>query len=280
MGQGEDQERFEDYLELEQFIEELQAGRVAHPPKDLTPEQARIYRMAALFRSASPEDVTPRPEFVADLQARLEQEMQQHKKRRFPFIRKQQPRLPRMSRRALLTGGIAAAATVAASATLGAGIDHIIEEQKIAAFSGPPNTWMPLVPPDAAAVLYPVTTLAELGDKVVRFETSTAVGYLIRNDGDNIPDAGDPKTHPVIAVSAACTHMGCLVQWNNGDQKFHCPCHGGVFTEYGHIDNSSAPIPYFAPLPRYDVVIDPDGTIKVRIPAPPADTTATDTASS
>src|SRR5438552_16715995 len=74
---GEDQERFEDYLELEQYIEQLQAGRVAHPPAELTPSQANVYRMAALFRSASPEASEPRPEFAAELQARLEQELQE-----------------------------------------------------------------------------------------------------------------------------------------------------------------------------------------------------------
>src|SRR5438128_12012948 len=68
---GDDQERFEDYLELERYIEELQAGHVAHPPKDLTPSQAKIYRMAALFRSVSPEAAEPRPEFVEQLKARL-----------------------------------------------------------------------------------------------------------------------------------------------------------------------------------------------------------------
>ncbi len=53
---GEDQERFEDYLELEHYIEELQVGRTAHPPSELTPTRARIYRMVALFRSASTEE--------------------------------------------------------------------------------------------------------------------------------------------------------------------------------------------------------------------------------
>lgn len=273
MGQGEDQERFEDYLELEQFIEELQAGHVAHPPKDLTPDQARIYRMAALFRSASPEEVTPRPDFVASLQVKLEQELQQPNKRRFPFIRKPPQRLARVSRRALLAGGAAAAAAMAASMAVGAGIDHNVEEQKLAALQNQITNWPPLVPLDVPAIWHPVTTLAEMGDNVVRFETSTAVGYLIRNDGDADANAGDPKLHPVVAVSAACTHMGCIVQWNKGDNKFHCPCHGGVFTEYGGIDNSSAPIPYFTPLPRYDVKVDPDGTISVRIPAPPATAT-------
>ena len=40
--QDKDQERFEDYLELEHFIEELQAGHTAHPPTELTPDKARI----------------------------------------------------------------------------------------------------------------------------------------------------------------------------------------------------------------------------------------------
>src|SRR5947209_20608733 len=86
---GEDQERFEDYLELEHYIEELQAGRVAHPPAELTPSQASIYRMAALFRSAIPEVSEPRPEFAAELQARLEQELQEPPKRKLlPFLPK------------------------------------------------------------------------------------------------------------------------------------------------------------------------------------------------
>ena len=79
---GEDQERFEDYLELEHYIEELHVGHTAHPPSELTPTQARIYRMVALFHSASTEEGQPRPEFAAELQARLEQELQQPAKPR------------------------------------------------------------------------------------------------------------------------------------------------------------------------------------------------------
>ncbi len=77
---GEDQERFEDYLELEHYMEELQVGYTAHPPSELN-------RMVALFRSASTEEGQPRPEFAAELQARLEQELQQPAKpRHFPFL--------------------------------------------------------------------------------------------------------------------------------------------------------------------------------------------------
>src|SRR5260370_6002996 len=108
---GEDQERVEDYLELEHFIEELQAGRAAHPPDGLTPSKARIYRMAGLFRSASPDEATPRPEFAAELHAKLEQELQRTPKtRRLPFLSKKPLVRPRVSRMALLAGADAAVA--------------------------------------------------------------------------------------------------------------------------------------------------------------------------
>ncbi len=106
----EDHERFEAYLELERYIEELQAGHIAHPPGELTPAQARIYRMAALFRSASSEEATPRPAFVAALLAHLEQERQQPLQTHlFPFLPQGRSHV---SRRALLAGGAAVAASL------------------------------------------------------------------------------------------------------------------------------------------------------------------------
>src|SRR5258708_37358809 len=104
----EDQERFEDYLELERYLEELQAGHVAHPPESLTPGQARIYRMAALFRSAGPENAEPRPEFTAELQARLEGDLvQTAPTQKMAAVRDKRSRQPpgsrAVARRALLT---------------------------------------------------------------------------------------------------------------------------------------------------------------------------------
>ncbi len=264
--QDQDQERFEDYLELEHFIEELQAGRPAHPPDGLTPTKARIYRMAALFRSASPDEVTPRPEFAAELQARLEQELERPPKtRHLPFLSKKPQEKPRVSRRALLAGG---AAAVAASLAVGAGVEHVVEQvtqapqTTIGGGSGQGTTWQfPIVPPDVASTWLFVTTLAELGVNGVRFATESIVGYVIRNDGD----VGESLSEgPVIAMSAACTHMGCIVQWQDSDRKYHCPCHGGLFTEYGKVDKSST-IPYVAPLPRLEAKV-VDGKVFVRVP--------------
>ena len=35
------------------------------------------------------------------------------------------------------------------------------------------------------------------------------------------------------AYDAACTHLGCLVSWDQNDHVFRCPCHGAVFDDQG-----------------------------------------------
>jgi cytochrome b6-f complex iron-sulfur subunit len=46
-----------------------------------------------------------------------------------------------------------------------------------------------------------------------------------------------------IALSAVCTHMGCIVQWEKDKQDFLCPCHGGRFAPDGTVLGGPPPKP-------------------------------------
>jgi cytochrome b6-f complex iron-sulfur subunit len=68
------------------------------------------------------------------------------------------------------------------------------------------------------------------GANFVEFAGSAAV--LIRKRGG-----------AVVALSAVCTHLGCIVQWENDKQSLLCPCHGGRFTAEGTVIAGPPPKP-------------------------------------
>ena len=40
-----------------------------------------------------------------------------------------------------------------------------------------------------------------------------------------------------------CTHLGCLVEWEEATQQFHCPCHDGRFDQFGEVLSGPPPVP-------------------------------------
>jgi Rieske Fe-S protein len=68
----------------------------------------------------------------------------------------------------------------------------------------------------------------------------------------------------VRALSAACTHQGCMVRWVSDSQNFQCPCHGGQYDIMGK--NIGGPPQY--PLPVLATKIDADNNVYVQQPPP------------
>jgi len=89
--------------------------------------------------------------------------------------------------------------------------------------------------PRRTAALSEKVVLAEIdlpegGAKFFEFAGSAAV--LIRKRGGEI-----------VAFSAVCTHLGCIVQWEKDKQGFLCPCHAGHYDANGAVTSGPPPKP-------------------------------------
>lgn len=63
-----------------------------------------------------------------------------------------------------------------------------------------------------------------------------------------------PAPGEFVALSAVCTHLGCVVAWQEQAGEFLCPCHGGRFSAAGQVLGGPPP----APLETYVVELDGD----------------------
>lgn len=86
--------------------------------------------------------------------------------------------------------------------------------------------------------LYPVNSVTILQDQQV-FIVRTPAGFF--------------------AVSAVCTHLGCITQWKPEANIIACPCHGSKFQPDGKKIEGPAP----RPLPHYSISLTADGDLLV-----------------
>ncbi|OGU68256.1 MAG: hypothetical protein A3C56_06815 [Ignavibacteria bacterium RIFCSPHIGHO2_02_FULL_56_12] len=54
------------------------------------------------------------------------------------------------------------------------------------------------------------------------------------------------------AVSAVCTHLGCIANWKSEEGVIACPCHGSKFNKEGKFLEGPAP----RSLPRFSITLD------------------------
>jgi glycine/D-amino acid oxidase-like deaminating enzyme/nitrite reductase/ring-hydroxylating ferredoxin subunit len=62
---------------------------------------------------------------------------------------------------------------------------------------------------------------------------------ILKLDGRNVAAYRD-EGGTVHAVSAVCTHMGCILGWNATDRSWDCPCHGSRFDPDGSVIHGPA----------------------------------------
>ncbi|WP_227352798.1 FAD-dependent oxidoreductase [Haladaptatus salinisoli] len=57
---------------------------------------------------------------------------------------------------------------------------------------------------------------------------------VVREDGDAVAEYRD-EDGELHRLSAVCTHMKCLVEWNDAERTWDCPCHGSRFDSEGEV---------------------------------------------
>jgi cytochrome b6-f complex iron-sulfur subunit len=90
--------------------------------------------------------------------------------------------------------------------------------------------------------------------------SATVIGQLTAVPGEAVFLGRDADG--LYAVSAACTHAGCMLDSTgpSGAEKLSCPCHGSLFDANGAVLRG----PANTPLPHFQVVVAADGTITIQ----------------
>lgn len=149
-----------------------------------------------------------------------------------------------VTRRALFSGGAAAAGGIASAAfglpALGFALGPIFHKTEPEKFEdvGPvadfnPQSYVPKL----------ITLVPDIG------EPGKTTVYVRKKDPSR--DA-DKLSYPYVAISTRCAHLGCPVRYVQAAERFICPCHGGV---YG-FDGKVAGGPPVRPLDRFQTKVE------------------------
>jgi len=120
-----------------------------------------------------------------------------------------------------------------------------------------PNPWTTLFDPDRTALTHGAWKYLKenadypyyrIRDRFAGAETRSlravkrGEGAIVEHHGTKVAVSRD-AAGTLRLRSAACTHMGCLVTWNQAERTWDCPCHGSRFTTDGQVISGPASAP-------------------------------------
>ena len=96
----------------------------------------------------------------------------------------------------------------------------------------------------AVSFWYPPETTTRKKDKIeAGKKDSLPVGSAVKVDFNGEPVLVMHVAGGFFAVSAVCTHLGCIVEWSAEKQQVVCPCHNATFDYRGNIVSGPPPTP-------------------------------------
>jgi Rieske Fe-S protein len=234
MAMGDDLER------LNSVLDDLAAEHDPALRSSLTTDELQLVQTAAFLKAANPGHLAPSDAFVERMAAQV-RDQRSKQDEGGDQTRRHRP----VTRRHMLGKAVAAVAGIAVA---GAGGVAAYEQGKRTGYTeeasdtldaqmvpGDRGTWM-----DTGHLAQAITP-----GSAVRFRAGALEGFLVNPGGGGA----------IYALSAACTHMGCMITWLDGAGTFLCPCHGAQYNANGSVLSGIAR----HPLPRLQVRADADG---------------------
>jgi len=235
---------------LSRVLDDLAAERDPRERAALSPDEAELAATASLLKGARPEHGLPGEDFVERLGARLSAARTGLDEAGAAPAATQRDvsRRRLLGRLAATAAGLVAGSGAGAAAAYNAAYDRGKQDGYTQQASEPYE--MALAPDDRGEWLATGHTLTMVTPgQAVRFRAGAIEGFLVN------PGTGGH----IYALSAACTHMGCLISWLDSAGTFLCPCHGAQYNANGTVLSGVAR----HPLPRLRVRTDDKGQLYV-----------------